>query len=306
MEQKLLDSKTIFKLRTLEELSKRDRVELSELAEELGITLTDTMTIIDDLKSNYLVRADGSTVVWLPGDNPSRIKPWGWKYVYKSIVGSTMHVAKQLEEWSIVVSEYQLHSYGRHGKEWISDLGGVWITFKLPLEERAAQYLPVAVPVILCEFLRERFGVDAKIKWPNDVVFNGRKLAGIVIEGEHFKNKLNVYIGIGVNVNNDPKVERATSLKNITGKLTPRNKIISYLSGVMSRIHKYLEDHSKLQARYLELLETLGRRVAVLILGNGVVIGKVAGVTETGDIVVDTGTEKLRLSSIEVYELKYL
>jgi len=306
MEQKLLDSKIIFKLKILEEMSKQEVVELDNLAKELGILPTSVEALINEMRNNYLIKVDNSKVVWLAGDNPARIKPWGWNYVYKPLVGSTMHVAKQLSSWSIVVSEYQIYSYGRHGKEWISDLGGVWVTFKFPIEERLAQYLPVTIPVILCELFREKFGVDAKIKWPNDVVVAGRKLAGILVEGEYYKNKLHMYIGIGINVNNDPKLKKAVSLKKLTGKLTPRNRIISYLSGIMGRIEKYVEDHGKLQAQYLQLLETLGRRVAVLILGNGVIIGKVSGVTETGDIIIDTGTEKLKLSSTEIYELKYI
>lgn len=306
MEQKLLDSKTIFKLKILEELSEHDVVELDDLAGKLGLPGAEIALIVDELKNNYLIRVENSNVTWLPGDNPARIKPWGWNYVYRPLVGSTMHVARRLSPWSIVVSEYQLHGYGRHGKEWISDLGGLWITFKFSLEERIAQYLPVALPVILCEFLREKYGVDAKIKWPNDIIVGGRKLVGVIIEGEYFRNRLHVYIGIGVNVNNDPKLERAVSLKQILGRMTPRNRIIAYFSGVMGRIEKYLEDHGKLQARYLELLETLGRRVAALILGDGVIIGKVSGVTETGDIILDTGTEKLKLSSTEIYELRYL
>jgi BirA family biotin operon repressor/biotin-[acetyl-CoA-carboxylase] ligase len=306
VEQKLLDSKTIFKLRVLEELSKREVVELDELSRELGLQADELSAIIGEMKENHLIRVEDSSVVWLAGDNPSRIKPWGWSYVYKTIVGSTMHVAKGLPSWSIVVAEYQVHSYGRHGKEWISDLGGVWATFKLPLEDRIAQYLPLAIPVVLCELFRERFGVDAKIKWPNDVVVKGGKLAGIMIEGEFYKNRLHVYVGIGINVNNDPKLEKAVSLKSIVGKLTPRNRILSYLSGVMGRIEKYVENHKKLQAQYLGLLETLGRRVAVLLLRDGAVTGKVIGVTETGDLVVDTGVEKVKFSSTEVYELKYL
>jgi BirA family biotin operon repressor/biotin-[acetyl-CoA-carboxylase] ligase len=306
VEQKLLDSKTIFKLRVLEELSKREVVDLDELSGELGVQATEISAIIDEMRKNHLIRVEDSSVIWLAGDNPSRIKPWGWSYIYKTIVGSTMHVAKRLPSWSIVVAEYQVHGYGRHGKEWISDLGGVWITFKFPLEEQIAQYLPIAIPVILCELFKEKFSVDAKIKWPNDIVVNRGKLAGIIIEGEYYKNRLHVYAGIGINVNNDPKLEKAVSLKNITGKLVPRNRIISYLSGVMGRIEKYIENYKKLQAQYLELLETLGRRVAVLVLGDGAITGKVIGVTETGDLVVDTGVEKVKLSSTEVYELKYL
>lgn len=306
MEQKLLDPKTIFKLRVLEELSKQETLKFSDLARELGLGDKEVVDLISELKSNYLLKVEDSSVIWAAGDNPSRIKPWGWVYTYKSIVGSTMHVARRLPPWSIVISEYQVYGYGRHGKEWISDLGGVWITLKAPLEEHVAQYLPIALPVLLCEFFREKFEVSAMIKWPNDIVVNGKKLAGTIIEGEYFGNRLHVYVGVGINVNNEPRLERAISLKNITGKLTPRNRIIAYLSGLMGRIEKYLEDYSKLQAMYLELLETLGRKVAVVSLSGGVIVGRVSGVTETGDIIVDTGSEKLRLSSTEIFELRYV
>jgi biotin-(acetyl-CoA carboxylase) ligase len=74
----------------------------------------------------------------------------------------------------------------------------------------------------------------------------------------------------------------------------------------MGRIEKYLEDYSKLQAMYLKLLETLGRKVTVVSLSRGVIVGRASGVTVTGDIIIDTGSEKMRLSSTEIFELKYV
>ncbi|MEM1761882.1 MAG: biotin--[acetyl-CoA-carboxylase] ligase, partial [Desulfurococcaceae archaeon] len=213
--------------------------------------------------------------------------------------------AKYSPVWSIIVSEWQYGGYGRHGRTWISNLGGLWMTLKLEVSPRTAQILPMIVPIVICRFLQEKLGVKAGIKWPNDIIVRNRKLSGFLIEGEVLLSKVIAYLGIGINVNNEPPLETATSLKYILNKLVPRNSIIAYIAGTLNKVEGLGEYTQKVQMEYLELLETLGLRVKV-VTRSGTYIGIAKSVTENGDLLVETGSGSYRFSSGEVLELRHI
>jgi len=293
------------KLEILRILGNRESLNLIELASELGLQDWEVLEFVNELRKYFMIDYVKGKLTWFSGDNPAKIKPWGWHYVYKVAVGSTMIAARRAPPWSILLAEWQYKSYGRHGKAWISNLGGVWVTLKLEISPRAAQVLPMVIPLAICRYLEERLDIKAKIKWPNDVVVKGKKLAGFLIEAEVLLDKILAYVGIGINVNNEPPVETAISIREVLGKLVPRNNITAYIVGVLGRAEKWSEEAGRVQVQYLEYLETLGTRVK-LITRNGTYVGVVKGITESGDIVVETEAGSLKFSSGEVMELRHL
>lgn len=307
--EQLLNVDLLLQLEILSLLSETDSTTIEELAGSTGLSEIDLINILEKMKMNYLIVHEKGHVSWRHGDNPSRIKPWGWTYVYRRIVGSTMNSARHYPPWSIVVSEFQLRSYGRHGKPWISNLGGVWMTLKMSLTPRAIQILPVYVPVVISNYLSNRLNINAYIKWPNDIVLDGRKIAGFLIEGESYsRDEMIVYLGIGINVNNDPPLDVAISLKNILNTLIPRNSLIAYVAGSIGKIEDIARDQrsiSKLQAEYLDKLVTIGRRVKVVTV-HGEYVGYAKTITDKGDLVVDTETGVHRFNSSEVLELRHI
>lgn len=307
MVQSSLDLKHDFlaKLEILKILSEKESIELSELASILGLHEWEVKDILSELRGNYMLVKEKSRVMWIAGDNPSRIKPWGWNYIYRTLVGSTMVSARYHPQWSIVIAEYQSKSYGRHGKQWISNFGGIWMTLKFEVYPKVAQTIPIFIPVAICRFLNERLSVKARIKWPNDIIVGERKLAGFLVEGEMLLSKISVYLGIGINVNNDPPIESAVSLKNIVGRLIPRNSMVAYIAGTVGKVDEAAADVGKLQMQYLDYLETLGRKVR-LVTKKGVYIGLAKNITERGDLVVETDTGSFVYSSGEVLELRHV
>lgn len=293
------------KLELLRALSIKESASLTELSSELGLDEAEIKTLVDELSEVYLLRYERDKVVWLAGDNPARLRPWGWTYVYKVILGSTMSTARKSPPWTIVIAEYQYKSYGRHGKTWISDLGGVWISYKIPVTFQLAQILPMVVPTLVCSSLRDKLEAPLYIKWPNDIVYKDKKVSGILLEGEVIGGKILSTIGIGMNVNNKPPLETSTSLKLLVGALIPRNSIIARITGIMGQLERYAREPEKVQSMYLDLLDTLGRKVRAVTMSKEVVKGIAKSVTETGDLVVETDTGSRKLSSSEVYELRY-
>src|SRR5690606_29499635 len=123
---------------------------------------------------------------------------------------STQIEAKQLAEngakqGTLVIAEQQLQGKGRLGREWHSPYGkGIWMSFIMrpDVSIQFAPQLTLLVAVALCETLRSHLSLPASIKWPNDVLINGKKCSGILLESVAEEQRLKYVIaGIGINVN---------------------------------------------------------------------------------------------------------
>lgn len=127
-----------------------------------------------------------------------------------------------------VVARMQTAGRGRSGKTWESPLGGLYFTLVLPPElhpdsaHRGA--LPLWVAAQTAAFIHETFGIRVTIKWPNDLLFAGRKLAGILCESRLHGNDWGaVLIGIGINLHEAPQVEEQESI-SIDGIIGPAER----------------------------------------------------------------------------------
>lgn len=100
-----------------------------------------------------------------------------------------------------IIALEQTAGAGRAGRVWHSPEGkGIWATILHTRAATALPLLPLEVAVAIAGFLRDDFGVDARIKWPNDVCAGSRKIAGILIEARARDEDALVLIGAGINV----------------------------------------------------------------------------------------------------------
>ncbi len=141
-------------------------------------------------------------------------------------VDSTSNLLKQLAndgapEWTVVLSEEQSDGRGRLGRQWISNVGeGIYMSLLLKPDIQpfhAAKITQIAASAVTLA-IREVTGLPALIKWPNDIVVEGKKVCGILTEMSAELNQINhVILGIGINVNgesiDDEIKDKATSLK---------------------------------------------------------------------------------------------
>lgn len=129
---------------------------------------------------------------------------------------------KSEREGDIAISEIQTTGKGREGRSWVSQEGGLWMTIVLrPPSARVLERLVYLGANAVIDTLSE-YGVRCSIKPPNDVYSNGKKIAGILTDTVIQGDLSVVYLGVGVNVNNDPSKEDsiseiATSVSKIIG-----------------------------------------------------------------------------------------
>ena len=209
-------------------------------------------------------------------------------------IESTQKYAKQLvragEMDFVIVAERQSLGTGRHGRSWGSPRGGLWFSFvcRKPeeLPEKEIPFLTLAVGVAVMEVLKDVYSCDLEIKWPNDILLDGKKVCGILCEkvGESF------VCGVGVNTNVSIKEiqeynSMAESLEVATGKRIENDnlmleiieKCINMIRGVVSKkeeiIYKLNDALAyKGEMRYLTYLEKEAEILFVDENGNLVVL----------------------------------
>jgi len=136
-----------------------------------------------------------------------------------------------------VLAEKQTQGRGRQAREWISPEGGIWMTIVLkPTSHfRPLDGLPLIGALATAVVLSLKHAVNATVRWPNDVMFQDRKLAGTIVEAKFSGNALAyALLGLGLNANFDSKliserVENATTLLDILGSPVDRAELISQI-----------------------------------------------------------------------------
>lgn len=201
------------------------------------------------------------------------------KIFYTDEIDSTNTWAKKLAEETgiktiVCISASQTKGYGRHGNTWVSPHGqGIYLSIVLH-PEICTDKLPVitlAAALAAAEAIRECSGVNALIKWPNDIVFEGKKLGGILTEmAADMDGVRYVVCGIGINVNNDTfkdgNLEYAVSLFNITKKKYSRKKLICDITKKFLKYSDAVFKSGNLQPikeKYKSLLVNIGKTVRI-------------------------------------------
>ncbi len=187
------------------------------------------------------------------------------------------HMAtSQRGEGIVVFAESQTKGRGRHGRTWASPRGkGLWFSVLLrpKLKPAAAARITVAASVAVARAVRRTSGLNARIKWPNDVTVNGKKVAGVLTELSAEKDEiLSAILGIGINVNCrqedfPPDVSKvATSLELEAGRVFDR---VALAAGVLQALDDCYgvaqTDFDSIVAEWAKLSTTLGKQLVVTI-----------------------------------------
>ncbi len=144
----------------------------------------------------------------------------------RSLIKKTVHANSSVSSGTVILADTMSHSKGRFSRQWHAPLGGVWgcMIHANTLLPQSRQFISLAVGLACCEAVREVGGERAMLRWVNDILVNGRKLAGFLVEsytepvhGEEF-----TLVGFGINANNysfpSELADLSTSLKQILAK----------------------------------------------------------------------------------------
>lgn len=270
-----------------------------KISSELGITRAAVWKKIEAL------REKGFIIEAVPSKGYRLIKPpdlsaeeilagicgafWKGVLFYEKIdstneLASALSIKRNLDSGTVIIADMQEKGKGRMGRSWVSPPGlNIYMSIVLrpELGPRDSTLLTI-IPALACAAaVRSEAGLDIMVKWPNDLVVQGKKLGGILTELKTDLDKIHVaIIGIGLNVNmtgrDFPEEIRpiATSMREVTGKLYSRSAVIIGILREIEYLYAKLKTDGKeaMLAEWRRVSSILGKKVNVSF-GNEIISG---------------------------------
>ena len=298
-----------------------------ELCNRFGVSRTAVWKAINQLKeAGYEIEAQqnkGYRLMAAPDlMTEAEIKSlmhteWVAKEVlYFDTIDSTNTKAQELAEkgypsGTLVVADKQESGKGRRGRSWVSPSGtGIFRTLmiKPDINPNNASMLTLVAALAVAKAITSVTGEEAMIKWPNDIVVNGKKVCGILTEmNAQFDYINNIVVGVGINVHNESFPEEISQMASSLmieagGKRFHRAQIIAETMLYFEQYYDTFlktQDLSALVREYDELLVNRNKSVRVLDPKEPF-DGKAMGITPKGELIVDTWESRKLVSSGEV------
>lgn len=285
-----------------------------KISDELGCSRTAVWKHIEDLrKDGYeleAVRRKGYKLIKKPElVTPDALrlgldtKKLGQNICYRETVDSTQKVAHRLaqegcEEGTLVIAEEQVGGRGRLNRAWHSPkTTGIWMSLVLrpQIPPHEAPQLTLLAAVAIVQAIEDITNIKVDIKWPNDILINGKKLVGILTEMQADADQIHsVIIGMGINVNqqgadfNDELSSIATSLSIEKGEKISRATLVQ---AILKRLEELYYQYLKAGFAPIKILWeayaiTIGRNIIARTL-KGSIEGLAKGITPEGTLMLE-------------------
>lgn len=239
------------------------------------------MLQLDTIKSELSTKIIGNNIIILDAVNSTN------DYL--------KHLAQQgAGNGTVVIARQQHQGKGRLGREWITEKDktlAISVLLRPNISPESCCNITPLVGLAVCKAVNEFCLIDSKIKWPNDVIVNSKKLAGVLCEMSIVQENTDyVVAGIGINVYNSTfptELAHATSIFLESGRRIDINKFIARLLYYIEK--EVMESHYSLTgeavADYRSLCATIGRQV-MFNRGNRDIFGMATGITSNGELEV--------------------
>lgn len=291
-----------------------------ELCERFGVSRTAVWKVIRQLQEEgyeieavrnrgYRLVESGDVLTEAELKSLLHTERVGQNLVFLKEVDSTNNYARMLAEQgaadgTLVLAERQVAGKGRRGRGWTSPAGtGIWMSLLLRPEfgPEHASMLTLLAAMAVSAGISEATGLACGIKWPNDIVLDGKKICGILTEMSTEEDAIrHVVIGIGINVNiwEFPEEIRqtASSLALVSGKNFRRAPLVEAVLRAFEGCYAIFQrtlDMRLLRETYNQNLVNLGREVRVLAPKEAYT-GISHGITDTGELLVELESGEVR------------
>lgn len=224
--------------------------------------------------------------------------------IARRIVSECIENELSLPQAMIIAGE-QFAGRGRNDRSWSSPPGkGIYATTLLSRPVRELPLVPLAIATIVATYLRDTFAIDARIKWPNDVLVHGRKIAGILIEARVQDDRVYLLIGTGVNVEpvQDDTRPNAITISEVSPR--PFGGIETATTAFVEHLDEHLSrpfDHDQVLAQWRALsVHKPGDRIHCVI-GERTIDGTWAGIDEQGRAVLNSASGTIAVSAGDLF-----
>lgn len=207
---------------------------------------------------------------------------------------------------SVVLTGWQVAGRGRGTNTWWASAGSLTMTLVLPSQpERPAHQLPLLVGSTARRTVHAMTGIDVKLKWPNDLLHDGRKLGGILCERVNGLDLVGLGLNINLEVASAPPLlqKRITSLSQISGGPLDQTEVLIRLVSEITAALSQPNNFSATLDEYAQHHALTGRTVSVSDLGHPTITGTCVGLDEEGRLMLRVGhhTQHVISGHVEVY-----
>lgn len=218
-----------------------------------------------------------------------------------------------LKNGTVVLAEHQTKGKGRRGLVWTS-IPGKSLLFSMLIKPLGVME-PVTnfsiCPAIAIIRALSKFDIKAAVKWPNDIMINGRKIAGILVESSWASETLNaVIIGVGLNVTQTPTelegLSDAGSIYTQTEKIIDREQLFEFIYKEFRQLSDYLqlkEPFTDLIQEWLSFCEHLNSPVQLLD-NAGNIYGIFKGINQNGEAIIETADQQRHIFKHSRYKMR--
>lgn len=290
-----------------------------EICSRLSVSRTTVWKGINQLReAGYIIEAVNNKGYCL-GESPDVLseqelgsilhtKWFGKKILYFDSIDSTNNELKRQAEKKVchgmlAVAEEQTAGRGRRGHSWVSPPGtGIWFSFLLKpdIAPDKASMLTLVAAMAVSHAISEKTGLEAEIKWPNDIVVNKKKVCGMLTELSAELSCINyVVIGIGINANIREFPEElktiATSLHIESGKHIKRAEMIEAVGRYFEKYYDaFIQagDLSPIIDEYNSMLANVGKQVRITAIESEQVCTAI-GINPQGELLVEDGNKNV-------------
>jgi len=235
--------------------------------------------------------------------------PYSWEFPqrealihYFDQLDSTMDMARRMArkgctDFTVVIAGSQSRGRGRMDRNWVSPEGGLYFSLVLRPDIPAviSPRVNFATALVLAHTLRDVCGIDARVKWPNDILVQGQKICGMLSEMEATEDRVAyINIGIGINMNNPPPPDlpTATSVHALTAQSISRKKFLAeFLNRLAVKMQS--QDFSTIMDEWKSISATLGQQVRI-VSRHEVNAGKAVDVDPNGALIVEKADGTLK------------
>ena len=217
---------------------------------------------------------------------------------YRQSARSTMELAAQeakraAAEGLVAIAEEQSAGRGRLGRHWVSPPGqNLYLTVLVRPTLPQLRYLAVVAPLAVCHAIEETTGLLPRIKWPNDVLLEGKKVCGVLLESELTGDTVqHALIGIGINVNLDVAAHEeirdiATSLSAELDREVEREAVLASTLNHLETLYLALGRGEVVSVAWKQRLDTLGQSVRVRDAGDTIAEGVAVDADSDGSLII--------------------
>ncbi|MGI6710625.1 MAG: biotin--[acetyl-CoA-carboxylase] ligase [Bacilli bacterium] len=230
------------------------------------------------------------------------------KYIYFDVLPSTNDYIKEnyqnLSNLDIVIAKHQTKGKGRLSRTWEDNSNSILLSMLIkPKKDLSVSLIPLVASAVVYKFLKEYLD-NVKIKWPNDILVNGKKIAGILVEAKYLEKFEYLVVGIGININdedfNKNLKEKAISLYEVIRKKENILEMYEKFSNMLRSEYKlFLKNKSDFLTVNRINSAIIGEEVYLEIEGNKEKV-KVLDITDDGAILVNYNNQNKTFTSGEV------